>query len=93
MKNKQNKIANFLKLGTLLLGFSLFLWNCEKDEVISNEKNKIEKHTPYVIKPISEKELINNPILQDKIELFNNNSNTASKNSTSTKYNFTINKE
>jgi hypothetical protein len=31
---KKQKIANYFKTGTLLLGVSLLLWNCEK--VIEN---------------------------------------------------------
>ena len=30
----KNKIANYLKLGTLLLGVSLLLWNCDKEEIL-----------------------------------------------------------
>jgi len=36
MKMKKNKLAKLLKIGILFFGISLLLWNCEKDEIISN---------------------------------------------------------
>ena len=36
MKTKKNKLTNFLKIGILFFGISLLLWNCEKEEIISN---------------------------------------------------------
>ncbi len=46
----KNKTANFLKLGTLLLGFSLLLWNCKQEELIvlesiENQNIKIGDYT------------------------------------------------
>ena len=35
MKTNKKRIANYLKLGILLLGISILLWNCEKDEEIN----------------------------------------------------------
>ncbi|WP_428743463.1 hypothetical protein [Tenacibaculum sp.] len=40
MKNKRSKITNLLKVGILLFGFSLLLWNCENENLaINNEQN------------------------------------------------------
>lgn len=43
MKNGQNRIANFFKLGTLLLGFSLLLWNCQEKQTIEELEGEIKK--------------------------------------------------
>ncbi len=43
---KKQKIANYLKNGILLLGVSVLLWNCEKQEILSEEPvivNTIDK--------------------------------------------------
>ena len=43
---KKQKIANYLKNGILLLGVSVLLWNCEKQELLSEEPvivNTIDK--------------------------------------------------
>ena len=40
---KKTKIANYLKIGILLVSVSLLLWNCEKEEInIPNEKTPNE---------------------------------------------------
>ena len=41
MKKKKNKLTNISKLGILLFGISLLLWNCEKEEdFFTNSKKK-----------------------------------------------------
>lgn len=40
MKNRKNKITNLLKIGILLFGVSLLLWNCEKEEYIEITSKK-----------------------------------------------------
>ena len=46
MKKRKKQIANLLKLGVFLFGFSLLLWNCEKDiETIEPKHEK--KETNY----------------------------------------------
>ena len=37
---KKNNFTNFLKLGVFLFGISLFLWNCEKEEIIIEQSEK-----------------------------------------------------
>ncbi len=37
MKKKKKKLSNFLKLGIVLFGISLLLWNCENEEVLKDE--------------------------------------------------------
>lgn len=36
MKNRKNKLIKLLKIGVLLFGVSLLLWNCENDNVINH---------------------------------------------------------
>ncbi len=38
MKSKRNKISNLLKLGILLFGISLLLYNCQKEDYSDNTK-------------------------------------------------------
>ncbi|MHC9088271.1 hypothetical protein ACXIHB_06110 [Tenacibaculum sp. IMCC1] len=40
MKKRNKQIANLLKLGVFLFGFSLLLWNCQ-DETIEKQENNI----------------------------------------------------
>lgn len=39
MKTNKKRFATYLKLGVLLLGISVLLWNCEKDEIINEQKD------------------------------------------------------
>ncbi|WP_271407390.1 hypothetical protein [Tenacibaculum soleae] len=43
MKKRKNKLINLLKIGIILFGASLFLWNCENDEVIEKKKEGTEQ--------------------------------------------------
>ncbi|QTE21822.1 hypothetical protein [Polaribacter cellanae] len=46
MKNRKNKITNLLKIGVLLFGISVLLWNCEEEE-INNFKTPTNSKTPF----------------------------------------------
>jgi hypothetical protein len=39
MKNRKNKLTNFLKTGILFFGISLLLWNCEQEEISIETKH------------------------------------------------------
>ncbi|MFT7900188.1 hypothetical protein VBY74_09410, partial [Tenacibaculum ascidiaceicola] len=55
---KKRKRLNLLKLGVFLLGFSLLLWNCEKDiETIEPKQETLEVTKPPVIQTLSLNEL------------------------------------
>jgi hypothetical protein len=89
----QTKIAKLLIL-LLISTISLFLWNCEKEEVINSYNEQNVNNSSYFIRSISYNEVVNNSVLQKKMQLFNNEyKNAASKETSSTNYNFTINKE
>ena len=45
MKTNKKRLATYLKLGILLFGISVLLWNCEKDEIINEDHNHV-KHQP-----------------------------------------------
>mgnify|MGYP000748929892 CR=1 FL=1 len=47
MKKKKNKLINFLKLGILLFGASILLWNCEKEELtpIEEQQSLLQERT------------------------------------------------
>ena len=40
-KNKKQKTRHYLKTGILLFGISLFLWNCEKEEIIPLQEQDV----------------------------------------------------
>ena len=45
---KRTKIKNYLKLGVFFLGTSLFLWNCQQEDIpleVQQEKAEIEYNT------------------------------------------------
>ncbi|WP_456422049.1 hypothetical protein [Lutibacter sp.] len=45
---KKRKIKNYLKSGIFLLGISLLLWNCDKDEIEYPNNNEASiKHISY----------------------------------------------
>jgi hypothetical protein len=59
MKNKKNKLTNIFKIGILLIGFSLFLSNCEKDNEINEFYNvSINNKLDYTLEKIGYFELI-----------------------------------
>ena len=53
MKTNKKRSANYLKLGILLFGISILLWNCEKDEIINkpHQESKVRvkqiEHTTF----------------------------------------------
>ncbi len=64
MKNKRNKIANLFKIGTLFLGISLLLWNCEPEE---NHLIDKQEETPQLI---SYQEALKEPNFKNTISQF-----------------------
>jgi len=45
---KKKKLTNFLKMGIFLLGISLLLWNCDKEEIEYPDNNEASiKHISY----------------------------------------------
>lgn len=67
MKNKRSKIANLLKIGVLLLGVSLLLWNCEKqDEILNSPQSQ------FLIAHKNFSSVINNSNLVKKLEELSN---------------------
>lgn len=100
MKTKKTKIANYLKLGFLLFGISILLWNCEKDNEFENSpnENQITKQQ-LTIQRLSSKSINNNKELETIISDFgiknlintNNKSHVHEKsNHESSKFDFTI---
>lgn len=85
---KTKRFANYLKLGVLLFGISILLWNCEKEEFIENQqqddflKAKIvlnSKIPSYIDKYIGEKtnESYKAFIGREGIYLLNTNAKTV----------------
>ena len=68
MKNRKNKLNNYLKLGILLFGISLFLWSCEKD-FDSNLENINSEHqhptSEFNIENLSLEEISNDMVFKD----------------------------
>ncbi|WP_028889934.1 AHH domain-containing protein [Tenacibaculum ovolyticum] len=66
----KNKIANFLKFGTLLLGISFLLYNCEDDYEIDHTQEATEiKKLDYTLEKINYKVLINDKDIQQSLSL------------------------
>jgi hypothetical protein len=80
MKNRKNKLINFLKTAVLFFGISILLWNCEKEEINFSEKKIIE---------IIEFNQIDNKITNLIPEV--KSKNTQKHKSTSSKDNFVFN--
>ena len=55
----KNKIANFLKFGTLLLGISFLLYNCERDEIIESDTIVTQTKGEHIIKLVPFSTVIN----------------------------------
>lgn len=82
---KKRKIAKLFKIGTLLFGVSLLLWNCERDEVLETEKKE------FIIKEHSLEDLKINTKFTSTLKLLESRKVASSKNVNSTDiYNFTI---
>ncbi|MDE0536959.1 hypothetical protein OU788_12160, partial [Tenacibaculum sp. L6] len=85
MKNRRNKIVNLFKVGILLFGVSLLLWNCEQEDVLETEKKE------FVIKEHSLEDLKINTKFTSTLKLLESRKVASSKNVNSTDiYNFTI---
>ncbi len=78
MRTKKNKFINLLKTGVLLLSISLFLWNCEKDELIT--ENLVTTNPNDGLSEVSKVETINfNQLPKEFIENYISYSCYASK--------------
>lgn len=49
MKTRKNKLTSYLKLGILLFGISLLLWNCEQDQNINLNNSQNEFSIPSIV--------------------------------------------
>lgn len=85
---KTRKIANYFKLGVLLLGISVLLWNCEKEEVTIGQQEKKYSIVEKSFNDFLYKEEFNVAINKIK-ELKKNKLKSKSVNNDSI-YNFTI---
>jgi hypothetical protein len=72
---KKQKLKNFLKLGILLFGISLFVVACQKDDDLKTTGQHLEK-TNLKINTISSKEIISNDKLTSKLQKFSNTKTT-----------------
>lgn len=85
MKNKRSKITNLFKIGILLFGVSLLLWNCEREDVLEIEKKE------FIIKEHSLEDLKIKTKFTSILKLLESRKVASSKNVNSTDiYNFTI---
>lgn len=69
MKKRNKKIANLLKLGIFLFGFSMLLWNCQENEE-TIPRAKIENE--FTVTTIGRKQLIKNNVVNNRVEKINN---------------------
>jgi len=60
---------NYVKLGVFLLGISLTLVSCQKDDEISNQKNEALTLRPISVIKISKEEIQSNSEIVDKLTL------------------------
>lgn len=63
MKNRKNKLINLSKIGVLLFGVSLFLWNCDNEDILTQEEQKQEKTLIKEIKNVTFNNSITNTII------------------------------
>jgi len=77
---KKNKTFNFLKLGILLFGVSLLLWNCEKETSLLNNIENQQKLIPN-FKIISKEILNKDANINSKLKIFETNKKNKLKSS------------
>ena len=87
MKNKKNKSTNFLKIGILLFGISILLWNCENEQINQNEITSHTVNNHSNTKGIALNDLLANDALFNELSLpylpnKSQHKNVTSKNST-----------
>ncbi len=86
---KKNKLTNLLKIGVFLLGISMSLWNCEKDNTLE-EGNLIE--SSLKVSYVSSSTINLNTKLSQKLSSFSNSKNYFRRGDVySSQHNFTIN--
>lgn len=77
----KQKLKNYLKLGILLFGISLVLYNCDKDDVI-NKKTETLAVRPLEVSTLNKTDIQNNKEIANLVTKINNvktNRNTFSK--------------
>lgn len=74
MKNTHKKFATLLKLGILLFGFPLLLYNCEQDELVEKSESN------YLVQKVAFKEFKNNNELVKKVRFLEENIKNNTKN-------------
>lgn len=81
---KQQKLKNYLKIGILAFGISLFFQSCNRDEIIDYQEFKKNN---VIVEPVSLIELESNPLFGNilsnktsKIDIYKSKSSTTSKN-------------
>ena len=87
------KIKKYLKTGILLIGISLLLWNCEKEdsEIIQSESDSDFKIEIVTLKQIESNAIASNKLNKIITKTSNTLSNYASKDIYNAQYNFTVN--
>ncbi|WGH75607.1 hypothetical protein P8625_00145 [Tenacibaculum tangerinum] len=71
MKSKRNPFTNLLKIGLLLFGFSLLLWNCEKEEVAFSQEQKGLAN--YTLEKLNYDDLLKDTEIQKSLPLLEQN--------------------
>tara|TARA_B110000902_G_scaffold50106_1_gene57409 strand:+ start:101 stop:1795 length:1695 start_codon:yes stop_codon:yes gene_type:complete len=85
---KRKKLTSFLKLGILFFAISLFLWNCEKENLI---EEKIELSSKFKVSNVTRFEINSNIKLAEKISKLSKSKKTFAKDTYSSEHNFIIN--
>lgn len=94
---KQKRLKNYLKLGILLSGISLFIISCQKDDDFKTiENNTLVNNSNYKTKRIYSKEIEQNKIIKNKINEIKEKQNVLKINAQNktvyfSDYDFTIN--
>lgn len=80
MKTKKNKLTNILKIGILLFGISLLLFNCEKDYEINEPFNvSVNNKLDYTLEKIGYSELVTDQEIQKSLPNIKNHFSTSKK--------------
>lgn len=66
----KNNFKNYLKLGILLFGISIFIIACQKENIIENEIIE-QTNTDYKVKTIYQNTISQNPIISEQLIQFN----------------------
>ena len=77
MKTSEKNLTKLFKIGILFFGISIFLWNCEKEEVFEQNIEVENIKESYSLNYVSAENI------PEIISLFNTNDNSSSKNRSS----------